>query len=82
MPECPGRTIKEMTEKNKSPNSPTKILFLVWGFSIHAKRRMEIFLDDSDFLVSVVSPFNYGFPRIKNILLGSNQESSTGSLAL
>lgn len=47
----------------------TRVLFLAWGFSIHAKRRIQIFVDDPSFEVAVVSTFDYGFDRTANFLL-------------
>ena len=47
----------------------TRVLFLAWGFSIHAKRRIQIFLDDPSFEVAVVSTYDYNFPDAKNVLL-------------
>ena len=47
----------------------TRVLFLAWGFSIHAKRRIQIFVDDPSFEVGVVSTFDYGFERTANFLL-------------
>ena len=53
---------------------PTRVLFLCWGFSIHAKRRIQIFIDDPCFKVSVVSTYNYNFNNADNILLDSTQK--------
>jgi len=39
----------------------TKILFLAWGYSIHAQRRIQIFVDDPLFDVTVVSTYTYRF---------------------
>lgn len=52
----------------------TRVLFLAWGFSIHAKRRIQVFVDDSSFEVAVASTFNYGFENGKNILLAGAWE--------
>jgi hypothetical protein len=38
-----------------------KILFLAWGYSIHAQRRIQIFVNDPLFEVTIVSTFNYQF---------------------
>ncbi|PKL70328.1 MAG: hypothetical protein CVV30_02925 [Methanomicrobiales archaeon HGW-Methanomicrobiales-1] len=46
-----------------------KILFLAWGYSIHAQRRMQIFVDDPLFDVTIVSTYNYQFPGATIILL-------------
>lgn len=54
------------------PNKPTPvtILFLCWGYSIHAQRRIKIFCDDSRFRVVVVSPHHYHFDNAVNVHLG------------
>jgi glycosyltransferase involved in cell wall biosynthesis len=46
-----------------------KILFLAWGFSIHAQRRIQIFIDDPLFEVTVVSTYNYQFSGASTIPL-------------
>jgi glycosyltransferase involved in cell wall biosynthesis len=53
------------------PNSrrSTRVLFLAWGFSIHAKRRIEVFLNDPSFKVAVASTHAYEFENAFNILL-------------
>ena len=51
-------------------------MFLCWGYSIHAKRRVQIFIDDPRFEVAVVSTYNYSFADTQNILL-SGAETST-----
>ena len=38
---------------------PKKILFVYGGYSIHAKKRMEIFLEDSRFEIAVISRYDY-----------------------
>jgi glycosyltransferase involved in cell wall biosynthesis len=55
---------QKVIEKHK-----TRILFLVWGYSIHAWRRLKIFIDDPDFEVMVVSTYHYNFDNAENILL-------------
>ena len=52
-----------------SPKKRTRVLFLAWGFSIHAKRRIQIFADDPTFEVAVVSNYDYGFEQAANFLL-------------
>jgi len=47
----------------------TRVLFLAWGFSIHAKRRIQIFLNDPSFEVAVASTYAYNFSNARNILL-------------
>jgi glycosyltransferase involved in cell wall biosynthesis len=46
-----------------------RVLFLAWGYSIHAQRRIRIFSDDPQFEVTVVSTFAYQFPDAAVILL-------------
>lgn len=54
---------------SRSTKKRTRVLFLAWGFSIHAKRRIQIFVDDPSFEVAVVSTYNYEFERTANFLL-------------
>lgn len=71
-----------MTEKNTatySKRSSTRVLFLCWGFSIHARRRVQIFVDDPGFQVAVVSTYDYGFPNATNISLGGESINPSGS---
>lgn len=53
--------------ENKLPK--VRVLFLAWGFSIHAKRRIQLFVDDDNFSVAVVSNYNYNFDNARNFLL-------------
>ena len=46
-----------------------KVLFLAWGYSIHAQRRIQIFVDDPLFDVTVVSTYNYQFSGATTIPL-------------
>jgi glycosyltransferase involved in cell wall biosynthesis len=46
-----------------------RVLFLAWGYSIHAQRRIRIFSDDPQFEVTVVSTYAYQFPDAAVILL-------------
>ena len=46
-----------------------KILFLAWGYSIHAQRRIQIFVDDPLFDVTVISTYNYRFSGATTIPL-------------
>ncbi len=48
---------------------PVRVLFLAWGYSIHAFRRIGLFADDPDFAVAVASPHDYGYPNAVNIRL-------------
>ena len=58
-----------MTDTTTMPSEKTKVLFLAWGYSIHAKRRIQLFIDDPEFDVAVVSTYNYHFTGAKNYLL-------------
>ena len=44
---------------------PKKILFIYGGYSIHAKKRMKIFLEDSRFEIAVISRYDYSLLGIK-----------------
>ena len=57
-----------------SSRERTRVLFLAWGFSIHAKRRIQIFVDDPSFEVAVVSTYDYKFERAANFLLKGVRE--------
>lgn len=47
----------------------TRVLFFAWGDSIHARRRIGIFCDDTTFEVGVVSTFHYDFKNADNFYL-------------
>jgi glycosyltransferase involved in cell wall biosynthesis len=53
-----------------------RVLFLAWGYSIHAVRRIRIFSEDPGFEVAVVSPHGYRFPGARNILLSGEGEKA------
>lgn len=53
-------------------DATTKIMFLAFGFSIHAKRRISIFTEDPRFDVTVVSNHDYDFVNARNILLNGS----------
>lgn len=55
---------------------PVRVLFLAWGYSIHAARRIRIFTEDPGFEVAVVSTHDYRFPGARNVLLTSEAERS------
>ncbi|MHB1024891.1 MAG: glycosyltransferase family 4 protein [Desulfobacteria bacterium] len=55
---------------------PVRVLFLAWGYSIHAVRRIRIFSEDPGFAVAVVSPHDYRFPGARNILLSGESEKA------
>lgn len=48
---------------------PVRVLFLAWGYSIHAWRRIALFAGDPDFEVAVASPHDYGFANAVNVPL-------------
>ena len=54
-----------------SKSKRTRVLFLAWGDSIHARRRIQIFIDDPAFEVIIVSTHDYRFSGAENILLRS-----------
>jgi hypothetical protein len=47
----------------------TRVLFLAWGYSIHAERRIRFFAQDPSFDVVVVSSHDYHFPDARNVIL-------------
>jgi glycosyltransferase involved in cell wall biosynthesis len=53
-----------------------RVLFLAWGYSIHAVRRIRIFSEDPGFEVAVVSSHDYRFPGARNILLSGGAEKA------
>ncbi len=53
---------------------PTRALFLTWGYSIHAERRIRLFTDDCEFDVGVVSTYDYKFSKATNYLLTGAEE--------
>ncbi len=60
----------------RNPSRPVRVLFLAWGFSIHARRRIELFTSDRSFEVAVASTHHYGFADARNIpLTGAAQET-------
>jgi glycosyltransferase involved in cell wall biosynthesis len=54
-----------------APAARLRVLFLCWGYSIHARRRVQIFIDDPRFDVTVVSTHDYAFAGARNVLLGA-----------
>jgi glycosyltransferase involved in cell wall biosynthesis len=54
--------------------APVRVLFLAWGYSIHAVRRIRIFSEDPGFEVTVVSTHDYRIPGARNILLSGKEE--------
>lgn len=58
----------------------TRVLFLCWGDSIHARRRVQLFIDDPRFDVAVVSTYDYGFRGARFFpLLDARAAAMTGS---
>lgn len=55
-------------------DTPYKLLILCWGYSIHARRRVQIFIDDPRFDVTVVSTYDYAFKGAENVLLGAGKK--------
>ena len=51
-------------------------MILCWGFSIHARRRAEVFIEDERFEVTLVSTYNYQLHGANNVLLGSAKMGS------
>jgi glycosyltransferase involved in cell wall biosynthesis len=54
---------------NSGTGQAVRVLFLAWGDSIHARRRIEIFTKDPGFEVAVVSTFDYQFANARNYRL-------------
>lgn len=54
---------------SEMPTRPVRVMFLVWGDSVHARRRIQLFIDDPAIEVAVVSTFDYGFAGAINIPL-------------
>jgi len=52
----------------------TRVLFFAWGDSIHARRRIGIFCEDSSFEVGVVSTFRYDFKNAENFYLSDSHK--------
>ncbi len=47
----------------------TRVLFLAWGYSVHAERAIRSFADDPDFDVAVVSPHPYDIANARTVPL-------------
>lgn len=54
---------------NTTNAKPYRLLILCWGYSIHARRRAQLFIDDPRFEVTVVSTHDYAFEKAGNVLL-------------
>jgi len=61
-------------DKTKPHDRRIRVLFLAWGYSIHAERRIRIFADDPAFDVMVASTHNYGFRNARNVSLLGEEE--------
>ncbi|HTO44100.1 MAG TPA: glycosyltransferase family 4 protein [Burkholderiales bacterium] len=48
-------------QEDAASSRRTRVLFVCWGESIHARRRVQLFIDDPRFEVAVVSTYDYGF---------------------
>lgn len=75
----PGHSTKDRTAASGAISDrlpPVRVLFLAWGYSIHAVRRIRIFTEDPGFEVAVVSPHDYRFPGARNVLLTGEAERS------
>jgi glycosyltransferase involved in cell wall biosynthesis len=59
------------TKQNTEAIKRIRILFLAWGYSVHAQRRIGIFADDPLFDVKVVSTYDYQIPGAATILLSA-----------
>jgi len=55
-----------------------KLLILCWGYSIHARRRAQLFIDDPRFDVTVASTYDYAFEGAENVLLGAVKKAEEG----
>jgi glycosyltransferase involved in cell wall biosynthesis len=69
-------TNREFMEKKDESQKRVKVLFICWGYSIHAFRRIKIFTDDKMFDVAVASNHDYRFENALNILLGGFNQTS------
>lgn len=69
--------MKPMTKNNPIPlPRPTRVLFLAWGYSIHAERRISCFAEDKSFEVCIVSTYGYTIPGAKIINLRCTTKST------
>ena len=59
----------------------TRVLFVCWGESIHARRRIQLFIDDPRFEVAVVSTYDYGFEGARFFPLLAARMRATGGSA-
>jgi glycosyltransferase involved in cell wall biosynthesis len=71
-----------VNDSSQTQSSPVRVLFLAWGFSIHAWRRIRIFEQDPHFSVTVVSSHDYGFDGATNVLLHDARKNTQGKTSL
>jgi glycosyltransferase involved in cell wall biosynthesis len=67
-----------LSDSGQRPYSPVRILVLSWGPSIHAWRRIRIFMNDPGFSVTVASTYDFGFERATNVLLNDARRNRQG----
>ncbi len=65
--------------ESRARSGPVSVLFLAWGYSIHARRRIEIFTSDRGFDVAVVSTHDYGFAGARNSPLTGAAAAADGA---
>jgi glycosyltransferase involved in cell wall biosynthesis len=68
--------VESSAAAERGAENPVRLLFLAWGYSIHAKRRIGLFTDDPGFVIAVASTFNYGFRNARNYLLSGSPPGS------
>ncbi len=72
-----------MTGRSAAAGRPVRVLFLAWGYSIHAERRIQLLADDPGFEAVVVSPHPYRIPGARTIPLidGAQRKAIAGRLS-
>ncbi|TFH30944.1 MAG: hypothetical protein E4G97_04960, partial [Deltaproteobacteria bacterium] len=70
-----------LSGSGRQPSSPVRVLFLSWGPSIHAWRRIRIFEGDPVFSVTVASTHDFGFERATNVLLHDARRKRQGGIS-
>lgn len=59
-----------MDDKRPGPGPRvTRVLFLAWGYSVHAERAIRSFAGDPDFDVAIVSPHPYDVANVRAVPL-------------
>jgi len=61
-----------MSQPDSNIKARTKVLFLCHGYAVHAFRRINIFVEDDSFDVTVVSNYDYKFKNARNVLLNTS----------